>query len=436
MSEHERPEKMPPLEPPVVWPEGGIESPVQASNRVLEPDDIQREPFAGINRGIAALIAKEKDAGEQRSFVYPSKVWEYPWALTRHPLPKGELVLDAGCGVSTMPLYLASEGATVVALDNDVRWLSLERVAAQFHGLPVVPVLGNIEGLGFPDDTFDRVYCISVLEHIDVARQPKAIREMARVLRPGGVLYLTVDYDQEERRSGDDVVYDRLALQRNAIGPSGLEIEGSTHYGCDDWDRQHQRMREFKLHTFGAMAVVLRKPPTEGPESGEAIDARRTSFEEFSELHEVKDLASAPPAGDLYVAVADAEELLRVDAQVHDAGRRWVAQPSTPDGLPAALAEAKALRGVELPSCAHEAMTGLVRECHAAAPKLPVMAFASVDAVIDGAFDGTGLDVYGVEVAGAVIGAPTVSLVRSCIARGIGAKEARAAGYCAAVLRR
>lgn len=249
----------------------------QAANRVLDPDDCQREPFAGVNRGIAEQIAREKaEAGQQLSYVYPSKVWEYPWAITRHPLPDGEIVLDAGCGVSALPIYLAARGATVVAIDNDMRWLSMEGRAATFHRVPVVPVQMDMTALAFPDESFDRVYCISVLEHIEQERQPTAVREMVRVLRPGGLFYLTVDYDERERRSDDDVVYDRLALQRWGIAPSGCEIEGTTDYSRPDWDEHHHRMRAFKMHTFAAMAVALRKPPASGPESGAAIAARRS----------------------------------------------------------------------------------------------------------------------------------------------------------------
>lgn len=404
-AEFERPEKMPPLEPPVIVGDTSLPA-GQALNRVLTPSDLRTEALAVHNRGIAALIHAEKaQAGEQLSFVYPSKVWEYPWALSRHPLPDGEMVLDAGCGVSTLPLYLAQSGATVVALDVDVRWLTMLRRAARFHDLPVVPLMGDMVGLGFPDATFDRVYCISVLEHLPVEQQPTAVREMARVLRPGGVLYLTVDYDEHERRSESDVVYDRLAVQRHAIAPSGLVIEGSTRWGVDDWEAQRSAMREFKLHSFGAMGVVLRKPPADGPESAAAIEARAARFDAFA----MWSRAAVAPASLAEAAAA------RGDAP-------WIAELTA---VPAAdaLRQLGPNAAVSVPPGSHGEQAEAVRAIHAAAPDVPVVGFATADAVRDGALDGIGLDAYAVEGDGPC---ENVSLVRPCLL--VGSEDAARAG--------
>ncbi|MFK7987566.1 MAG: class I SAM-dependent methyltransferase [Sandaracinaceae bacterium] len=411
--EFERPEKMPPLEPPVIFGQSP-RPPGQADNRVLTPGDLETEALAVHNRGIAALIHQEKEqTGEQLSFVYPSKVWEYPWALSRHPLPDGELVLDAGCGVSTLPLYLAKSGATVVALDVDIRWLTMLRRAARFHTLPVVPLMGDMIGLGFPDATFDRVYCISVLEHLPVEQQPTAVREMARVLRPGGILYLTVDYDEHERRSESDVVYDRLAVQRHAIAPSGLVIEGHTRWGVDDWAAQRAAMREFKLHTFGAMGVVLRKPPGDGPESQTAIDARASRLDGFRtwSRHAV-----------------DAESVTAAAAARGD--EHWIAQLGSMPDSPEAFSQLGSNAAIALPDGSHEERADAVRAIHAAAPDVPVIGFAMADAVRDGALDGLGLDAYGVE--GGEGPASTVSLVRPCLLVG-SEDEARDGGFAGAI---
>ena len=50
----------------------------------------------------------------------------------------------------------------------------------------------------FPDNTFDRITCVSVLEHILKPEEPHAhypcLRELRRILKPGGLLAVTVDY--------------------------------------------------------------------------------------------------------------------------------------------------------------------------------------------------------------------------------------------------
>lgn len=425
----------------------------QAQNRVLDPDDCEREPFAGVNASIRAHIAREKEvSGEQLSYVYPSKVWEYPWSITRHAFPKGEIVLDAGCGVSALPIHLALGGATVIAIDNDRRWLDMEARAVRFHRVPVVPVLMAMEDLAFPDASFDRVYCISVLEHLPVENQPKAMREMARVLRPGGILYLTVDYDERERRSDDDVVYDRLAMQRYGVAPSGLEIEGTTDWTRPDWEEHHHRMRAFKYHTFAAMAVALRKPPGEGPESAEAIAARRARVADArfkvaidlgSARESVASLAEkavraaalglerahlhAPPSAssaEALRAVADAGLVTSLtllsfprssaDGESDEGVAKRIASEG-PEALARALvgelSELDAARMAWLDVCdAPEALTerGALREsdvhallralslaAHERWPELPVSASARApESLVRGLLDGTALDVY------------------------------------------
>jgi len=436
--EFEKPDRPVPLEPPVVHPTGDEPRPEQADNRILEPDDIRREPMAGANRRIAAQIAREKEeAGQQLSFVYPSKVWEYPWALTRHDAPEGELVLDAGCGVSALPITLAELGATVVAIDNDLRWLTMLQQAASFHRAAVVPVEMDMTSLRFPDATFDRVYCISVLEHIDPEAQPGVAREMNRVLKPGGVLYLTVDYDEVERRSEDDVVYDRLALQRNAIAPSGLEIEGTTLYTSDDWDTLHHRMSAFKLHTFAAMAVTLRKPPADGPESAEAIALRRArlgdgfrrgvnlSFDgDLDKLRRRLDGAKELGldavrlrlgAGNAEAAQAAIDERGLAACWIVDDVQRFEAPAGAwlvdlASGWDGEIGE-----GVTW-SSAHAQLTEAARAAHSHRAEVPVTASVQgLGPIEDGRCDGIGLDVYAAHGSEALRPARHVSLVRDTI---------------------
>jgi SAM-dependent methyltransferase len=59
---------------------------------------------------------------------------------------------------------------------------------------PGVDVVGDIHGLPFADGSFDAVFCTGTLEHIT---DPfRAIQELRRVLRPGGILYVDVPFMQ------------------------------------------------------------------------------------------------------------------------------------------------------------------------------------------------------------------------------------------------
>ena len=98
----------------------------------------------------------------------------------------GKRWLDAGCGTGTISRWLAGErGASVIALDASEKMLAN---AAPSCGVEYV--LGDVTRSGLPDNSFDGILCSSVLEFLpDPA---VALKEFRRLLRPGGVVLLSV----------------------------------------------------------------------------------------------------------------------------------------------------------------------------------------------------------------------------------------------------
>jgi ubiquinone biosynthesis O-methyltransferase len=100
----------------------------------------------------------------------------------------GAHVLDAGCGDGALACAAAGRGAQVTGVDPDPTMLAAARSRAAKAGLQATFRDGRVERLPFPDATFDVVVSVTVLCFVPDASA--AVREMARVLRPGGRLVL------------------------------------------------------------------------------------------------------------------------------------------------------------------------------------------------------------------------------------------------------
>jgi SAM-dependent methyltransferase len=99
-------------------------------------------------------------------------------------------VLDAGCGGGGMPLSFGEEAAFSVGIDPILRFHDAGvRLAAERRMHNVRFALADGMALPFRDGTFDLVLSHAVIEHVaDAARY---LRECARVLAPGGYVYLS-----------------------------------------------------------------------------------------------------------------------------------------------------------------------------------------------------------------------------------------------------
>ena len=118
---------------------------------------------------------------------------------TRLGVQGGDRVLDLGCGFGRHSYQAARLGAQVVAFDASAE--EVRNVQDTFGAMAVAGELdaeasrvGSVQGdalrLPFADGSFDRVIASEVLEHIPA--DESAMAELARVLRPGGTMAVTV----------------------------------------------------------------------------------------------------------------------------------------------------------------------------------------------------------------------------------------------------
>jgi SAM-dependent methyltransferase len=110
--------------------------------------------------------------------------------LERAGVTVGGRILDAGCGGGGMPLSLAEEADAVVGIDLADRFRDAGVRLGRERGLENLRFV-RADGMALPfrRASFDLVLSHAVIEH--VADAPRYLRECARVLRPGGTIYLS-----------------------------------------------------------------------------------------------------------------------------------------------------------------------------------------------------------------------------------------------------
>jgi SAM-dependent methyltransferase len=141
-------------------------------------------------------------------------------------------VLDAGAGRGTLALTLAGRGYAVTALDDSAEFLTYlnERAARQRR---LALVRGDVAALPLGAGVFDGAVCGEVLEH--VPDDGAAVAELARVLRPGGVLVATVPagrgrYSWLDRWAGHARRYELEEL-RALVVAAGFRVVRLHHWG-------------------------------------------------------------------------------------------------------------------------------------------------------------------------------------------------------------
>ncbi|MEL6680622.1 MAG: bifunctional 2-polyprenyl-6-hydroxyphenol methylase/3-demethylubiquinol 3-O-methyltransferase UbiG [Pseudomonadota bacterium] len=129
----------------------------------------------------------------------------------RHIDWTGKAVLDLGCAGGFMAEALAARGAEVTGIDPAAEAIAAAQVHAEQAGHAIRYDVGVGEDLPYDDGRFDAVVCVDVLEH--VADLHQVMREVARVLRPGGLfLYDTINRTPLSRLAVITVAEDVLGL--------------------------------------------------------------------------------------------------------------------------------------------------------------------------------------------------------------------------------
>ncbi len=148
--------------------------------------------------------------------------------LAPHLTPGGDApLLDAGGGTGATGAWLVDHGRLVCA-DMELLALTLCRELHPAAGLAAA----DVTQLPFASDSFAAALCVTVLCHRSIADPRDAVRELARVVRPGGVVCLMEPGVERLRRAHDRVThtgrrFSRAGL-RGVATDAGLEVVRAT----------------------------------------------------------------------------------------------------------------------------------------------------------------------------------------------------------------
>lgn len=227
-------------------------------NKFMDLKETQTPEFMRIFNDLNCLYVSGKGIlyrlyfylkGRSLSIFPAARKWEYPWAILNSHCDRGNRVLDAGCGGSPLLLYLRKRGCICYGLDNRTLFemptaafslkfricVALSRFFPLYYlfncgnieqlsldhrvlGLDVNYIKGGLDKLPFEDGSFDRIFCISVIEHINEADILVVAAEFNRVLKRGGLLVTTID------------LWGTGLLWKEFINASGLRLVGESDF--------------------------------------------------------------------------------------------------------------------------------------------------------------------------------------------------------------
>jgi len=174
------------------------------------------------------------------------------WSAIKKLLPRirpGFMAIEVGTGSGYYAFKLARMGANVVAVDFCRPLLEFGKSQLRKYNLEVIWVEAAAEDLPLRDDIFDLAVSVTCIQHLtDPQRQEKAVREILRVLRPGGTFILVEDtapgsrthvhrgYLLKRSQSGwIELVNSQGGLLRKLVGVSYLRFRKWLPFWASAW---------------------------------------------------------------------------------------------------------------------------------------------------------------------------------------------------------
>jgi SAM-dependent methyltransferase len=148
-----------------------------------------------------------KVAGGYADYYYHRNVMQRELDYFIDLLPHKSRVLDLGCGPGHDANYLVRKGICVVGIDLSCGMIAIAKRRVQSADFYVMDIKDGLSGLG---GKFGGIWACSSLLHIERQYLPEVIRELYRVLKKGGIIYISLKHGKGEGYKTENRPYGKV----------------------------------------------------------------------------------------------------------------------------------------------------------------------------------------------------------------------------------
>lgn len=234
-------------------------------------DGQEPKPEEAVRRGYDVAYAKHELGGEAEN----PPAQEVIKFVEQYKDRLGSKILDVGSGAGRNLLYLARQGFEATGIDISKKGVELTKQQLQQEKLKGSVVVGDIQKLPFDDTSFDSAISRRVLDYNNTEGVVAKMQEIARVIKPDGIFFLTVRSEHQPIKQNEELVEENQWRGKTYRVTSGTEQGAFQHYFTEDEVRDFakstgfavEELREIVTHDEkenrqkAGWHIVLRKSP-------------------------------------------------------------------------------------------------------------------------------------------------------------------------------